>query len=278
MSKVRPIFIYVFLLSAVSCTQILFEKPVPNAGDFSRTLPGYAIGTFQPEDARFDYFEIERIDKGHCIIKHYSAIPKDTFFLMVEKMNTKNTVAELKGSTLFETTNDTIKKVTNYTIESGIYYSEKKPIYEINLTEGYFIDDFVQLKKQKALLKEYQGRYYLNVVREGNWFLISWFSEGNKINIQHTVIADTAFSNNKIYYQGITDIGRLESSAYLAKPTDKEFFALMDEPKLFTRVVWIKTGTTNSLLVAKYLIPLVVGVLILLGALAFLRRKNKRKL
>lgn len=275
MKNLRTFLILIPILTLMACTKLLFVKPMPKAGDIIRELPAFLTGTYK-EKGGSGYMEIERLSEKHCIIQSYYGMSADSMQRRIREYKTDSTSAELRGSTLITRRGDsTITE--NFTEEDGYFYSEKKPQYEINVGEGYFIDDFKNMLEKKAIFKEYEGAFFLNVVEDKNWFLISMQETDKGFIIQNSSVADTSFSETSTYYNGITTIQKLSSYTYLADPTDQEFFELLEEPKLFKQEEWIREGGSAMGFLTEYQNLLIGGgiaFVILLILLAVKGRKN----
>lgn len=226
------------------CNTMLFKEPMPREAEVVRDLPAFLEGVYQDEDG-FTQYEILKINKGHCIVQSYQSIPKDSLLAFVAKSKSDTMSAELKGSTVIVSSKDTTYQI-NFVLINGRYETVRSPKYEINLIEGYFIDDFTKDEKKKSMLRKYKNDYFLNIVANDNWLLVRWQKTAEKLLIQKSVIADSTFSETNTYYNGITKITKLDNETYLANPTDKEFFTLMEEPKLFKKEIWVKVDRPDN--------------------------------
>lgn len=241
----------IFLLSLIltlcfGCTKLLFENTVPKEGEIVKVLPEFLSGKFLKKGEKI-YYEIERINKKHCIIYSYDWIHKDSINSLVESFNNDSTYAEFRGSTLLIKDKDT-SQIINLRMENDIYYTEKAPKYEINLEKGYFIDDFNKMNEKKALLKSYNNKYFLNILdEEEKWFEVWLEEKNNNLFIRNSFIADTSFANNLKYYKGLSTIKKIKDKTYLVNPSDKELFDLLEEPFLFYEETWIRVDDSQQM-------------------------------
>lgn len=237
--------VFLPLLLLLGCTKLLFENPMPNEGEIIRILPGFFDGIYIKKGDNI-YYQIERINDKHCIIQSYAGFHKDSLYKQIEKLNTDSTRAELRGSTLIFENKNSPEILNTFRVEGNYYYTQSKPRYEINLEKGYFIDDFEDIKKKKAMLRFLDNKYFLNVVEDENWFLI-WFEEkDNYLFIHNSGIADTSFNKSLTYYNGLTSIEKIADETYLANPFDEEFYDLLEEPDLFKKENWIRVETKTQ--------------------------------
>jgi len=241
----------VFILSLIiilhfGCTKLLFENPVPNEGKIVRVLPKFLSGKFLKKGEK-TYYEIERINKKHCVIYSCEWIYKDSINSLVESFNNDSTYAEFRGSKLIIKDKDT-SQIINLRMENDIYFTEKEPKYEINLEKGYFIDDFNKMNEKKVVLKFYKNRYFLNILdEEKKWYAV-WLEEKNdNLFIRNSFIADTSFANNLNYYKGLSTIKKIKDKTYLVNPSDKELFDLLEEPSLFYEETWIRVNDSQQM-------------------------------
>jgi len=132
-------------------------------------------------------------------------------------------------------------------LDKDIYYTDKEPEYELNLDKGYFIDDFDKRNKKSAILKFYKDKYFLNIIdQDEKWFAI-WIEKNNeRLIIKNSLIADTSFVDKLNYYNKLTKIKKIDNKVFLANPTDKELFNLIEEPSLFNEETWIRVDNTQT--------------------------------
>lgn len=211
---------------------------MPREGEVVRELPPFLDGVYQDETG-FTHYEIVRINQGHCVVQSYQSIPKDSLLAFVENSKSDTMSAEIKGSTVIVSSEDTTYQM-NFVLIDGFYETERAPLYEINLNDGYFIHDFTENEKKKVSLRKYKNDYFMNIVMQENWLLVRWQYDAGKLMIAKSIVADSTFSETNTYYNGITKIMKLDGQTYLANPDDEEFFALLAEPKLFQKEVWIR--------------------------------------
>ena len=260
------------LILCAGCTKLLFERPIPNKGEAIQILPEFFNGKFLKKGEQL-YYNIDRIDDKHCIVYSTNWIHKDSIDAYVEKITNDSTEAEFKDSALFIKDKDTTTRI-ELKLDRNLYYTEKEPVYEINLNKGYFIDDFDKKEEKKAILKYYENRYFLNIIDNDEKWLAIWLQENNdSLIIRNSFIADTLFTQKLSYYNGITKIEKVEDKTYFANPSDQELFELLDESSLFNEEIWIRVDDNYSM----SWIFTIVGIIILLFYIIVIawRKTNK---
>ena len=236
----RRLFLLSLMLALFfGCTKLLFENTIPKQGEIVQVLPDFLRGSFHKEGEKI-FYDVDRINEKHCIVYNTNWIEKDSIYALVESLKNDSTYVEFKESSIIIKRKDTTEKI-KLRPEHDVYYTEKEPVYELNLEKGYFIDDFDKKVEKSALLKFYNGKYYINVIdHQQNWFAI-WIQDRNdRLIIHNSVIADTLFSERLAHYNGVTAIEKIEDKTYVANPSDEELFNLMADPSLFEQEVWIK--------------------------------------
>lgn len=253
----------------LGCTKLVFEKPIPKNGEMVQVLPEYFNGKFL-KNGEQTYYDIERLSEKHALVYATEWFHKDSINSLIESLKNESTYAELREDTLFIKAKDSVQKI-KLTQEKDIYYTEKEPVYEINLDDGYFIDDFDEKQKKKALLKYHKQKYFLNIIDAENKWFAAWFENKNdSLIIRHSQIADTSFLENLSYYNKLTNITYINDDAYLANPTDEELFKLIDEPNLFTEEIWIRVYDNQQW----NIVWIIAGVTLLLLFIIFILIKK----
>ena len=239
-----------FLLSFITmlfcgCTMLLFENPIPNKGEIVQVLPNFLRGKFIKQGEQI-FYDIERINERHCIIYATNWIHKDSIDTLIKNIRNDSTKVEFRESTLIIEEKDTSQFI-NLRLDKDIYYTDKEPEFELNLDKGYFIDNFDKRNKKRAILKFYKNKYFLNIIEQDEkWFAV-WIEKNNeRLIIKNSVIADTTFVDKLSYYNKLTKIKKIDNKVFLANPTDKELFNLIEEPSLFNEETWIRVNNTQT--------------------------------
>jgi uncharacterized membrane protein YfcA len=244
--SLRFFFSSLMLTLLFGCTKLLFENTVPNQGEIIQVLPEFLSGSFHADEDQI-FYDVERVNEKHCIIYGRNWIQKDSIYALVESLKNDSTYVEFKESMLIIKQKDTTERI-KLRLDDDVYYTEKEPVYELNLDKGYFIDDFENNFKKKALLKFYNGKYFLNTLDEqDNWFAIWFENKSDRLILHNSFIADTLFTERLPYYNGITKIEKLQNKTYVTNPSDKELFNLLAEPSLFEQEVWMKLREEKGL-------------------------------
>jgi hypothetical protein len=272
--KINIGLILIVILLSFGCTKLLFENPIPNEGEIVQVLPKYFKGKFLKKGEN-TYYDIKRFNDKHCLVYSSEWIHKDSIDALIDHLKNDSTYAEFKDSKLIIHEKDT-SQIINLSLENNLYLSEKEPVYEINLDEGYFIDDFKELHKKKALLKYYKNKYYLNIGdTEEYWFGVWMEKIDDSLLIRNSFIADTAFADNLTYYNKLTSFEKIAKKTYLVNPSDTELLVTLKEPLLFNEEIWIKVDERDHLNWIWQLIGIVI-VILFITLIAVRKQKNNR--
>lgn len=272
MKKLFSVAIVLVSSLAFGCTTLLFESPIPSEGRVIQALPDFFEGEFLVEHST-QYYRVERLNDQHCIVYKSLGLPEDSLTSLIETLNTDSTFAKREGNILTLKGEDS-DSVLNFRLINGIYFFEASPEYEINLKEGYYIDNFKTRNKEKVIFKHFENTYYLNFLDGNKWFLIWFKEEENNIIVRNSSIESPSdFSENFLYYDGITSIEKLSKDSYLANPSDEELFTLFNEPDLFESQKWIRLKQKQRSIVRNLALGIVLTVLASLIVLLIQKRR-----
>ncbi len=240
MKKIR-----LFLLSLVaatlmgihtSCNVLLFESPMPQSGETISELPDFFYGTLQ-ESNGYEYLEFERVNEAQCIAYVYSGMTKDSLDNYIARLNQEKRIAELRGSTLVITQGDKVE-MEAFRVEGNMYYSQREAKYEINLAEGYFINDIDEGEKNEAVMIKDGENYLLNVKEKEHWFVLAFRPTNQGFVLKTLITTDNFQQKCNTHFRDLLEVQQLEAGDYLVHMPDEVFLNFIETPDFYEITSW----------------------------------------
>lgn len=253
-------------------------KPVPAQGKVLRELPAFMEGVYALQDVgpelAYGHLAFDRKSDEHCVITYFHALhaeEKDAYLQHYQTLN-KESSPQWQGNSLYAYKEDTLSEVVDFQKSGTMLESEKVTIAEINLQTNSMSIDFEDTVIFRVIVKQQEGRYFLNYLSEEHWSFFCFTEREEGIQLQATELV--RFKRSDLpYLQGLTTVSVLQGSDFLAEPSDTELEVLLKDPLIFEKIMLVKVQDTSFPLWAYGLI----GIGILLSLAAVINRVLRKK-